>query len=227
MNKKTTFPKSIGIILDGNRRWARERGLPTLEGHRKGLENFVTIAKHAQKVGMEHLVVYAFSTENWNRTKEEVEYLMNLFREMFSEKLDELKEENMRVRVIGQKERFDSDLQEIIKKSEEDTKNAIGLNVWIALSYGGRAEIAQAVSVACKEGDISEESIAKNMWSAGMPDPDIVVRPGGERRISNFLIWQIAYSELFFVDKYWPAFTTDDFDAILKEYEQRERRRGK
>ncbi len=228
MKKNTTVPKCVGIILDGNRRWARERGLPTLEGHRKGFENFVAIARHVQSRGIKHLVVYAFSTENWGRSDKEVSYLLDLFREMLTSKVDELKRDGMRVHVVGQLERFDKDLQIKIEKATEDTKNETGLNVWICLSYGGRAEIAAAAqSVVAKGSEITEDSIAENLWTAGMPDPDIVIRPGGERRLSNFLLWQLAYSELFFIDTYWPAFTESDFDAILNEYEQRERRRGK
>ncbi len=235
MEKNTTtclpavqVPKCIGIILDGNRRWAREHDLPTLEGHRKGFENFVNIARHVQSKGIEHLVVYAFSTENWSRSEEEVSYLMDLFREMLTNKVAELKKDGMRVRVVGQRDRFDENLQRMIIDAEEDTKSEDGLNVWICLSYGARAEIvAAAQSAAAGDEEITEEVLKKHMWTAKMPDPDIVIRPGGESRLSNFLLWQVAYSELFFVDTYWPAFTESDFDAILEEYEQRERRRGK
>ncbi len=181
-----------------------------------------------QSRGVEHLVVYAFSTENLGRSTEEVAYLMDLFREMLTIKVDELKKDGMRVHVVGQRERLDKDLQKMIKDAEVDTKNEKGLQVWICLSYGGRAEIVAAAQSAAAIGEeITEDVLKKHMWTADMPDPDIVIRPGGERRLSNFLLWHVAYSELFFVDTYWPAFTERDFDVILEEYEQRERRRGK
>ena len=224
---KNTITKCVGIILDGNRRWAKERGLPTLEGHRRGFDNFINIAEYVQELGIKHLVVYAFSTENWNRKPEEVVYLMDLFREMLTTKLDDLANKGVRVRIVGQKQRFEKDMQEMIERAEENTKENTGLTAWICLSYGGRAEIVEAARSAAKAGEITESTIAENLWTAGMPDPDIVIRPGGEKRLSNFLLWQVAYSELFFLDTYWPDFSKDDFDAILNEYDERERRRGK
>ena len=217
---------TVGIILDGNRRWARARNLPTLEGYRKGFDNFVQIAKYVQKLGVKHLVVYAFSTENWNRKPEEIAYLMDLFREVFSAKMQELSQEGMRMHIVGQKERFDEDIQHMMKDAEEATQENGGLSVWICLSYGGRAEMVEAARSAAQKREITESTITENLWTAGMPDPDIVIRPGGEKRLSNFLLWQIAYSELFFTDTYWPDFSKDDFDAIVQEYESRQRRHG-
>ena len=229
MNEVTSTPACVGIILDGNRRWAKARGLPQLFGHREGLlKTYKTIAKHAQKRGIRHLVVYMFSTENWNRSEEEVTYLMNLFRESAKEHLKELLAENIRVRFIGQRERFAPDLQKLMDIIETDSAGKTGMTAWIALSYGGRAEITAAAQVLTKQSlPITEESLRKHMWSADMPDPDIVIRTSGEKRLSGFLMWQSAYSELFFTDTLWPDFTKEEFDAILAEFATRERRRGK
>ena len=222
-------PACVGIILDGNRRWAKKRGLSQLIGHREGLLNtYKMIAKHAQKRGVRHLVVYMFSTENWNRSEEEVAYLMDLFRESAKEHIKELLAENIRVRFIGQRERFAPDLQKLMDTVEADSAEKTGMTAWIALSYGGRAEIIAAAQVLAKQSlPITEESLRKHMWSADMPDPDIIVRTSGEKRLSGFLLWQSTYSELFFTDTLWPDFTKEEFDAILAEFALRERRNGK
>ena len=219
----------VGIILDGNRRWAREKGLSTFEGHKKGLHDalFPIVLHASDKVP--HLVVYAFSTENWNRSEEEVTYLMDLFKFFFKKYVNRLSGENIKIRVIGQRDRFSPEIQKLIQEAEEKTKNNTKMTFWIALSYGGRAEILEAVEKACTLGVHvkTEEDFKKLLWTAEMPDPDIVIRTGGEKRLSNFLLWSIAYSELFFLDKYWPDFTEQDFDDILKQYETRQRRRGR
>ena len=219
----------VGIILDGNRRWAKKKGLAQLLGHREGLMNtYKKIAKHAQKRGVQHLVVYMFSTENWNRSEEEVQYLMNLFREAGRDQLKELLAENIRVRFIGQRERFAPDLQKLMDSVEADSAGESGMTAWICLSYGGRAEIvAAAGELAEKSEPITEESLRAHMWSAEMPDPDIIIRTSGEKRLSGFLLWQSAYSELFFTDTLWPDFSPKEFDAILAEFATRERRNGK
>jgi len=215
--------------MDGNRRWAREQKAPTLEGHRVGLlQTFVDCVRWVQEAGVEHLVVYAFSTENWKRTQEEVSYLMDLFGEMFGAKIEDLSKENVRVRFIGDREMFSEKLQQIMRESEEKTSHNDGVTVWVCVSYGGRLEITQAARVLVEKGEsVTENSLREAMWSKGMPDPDLVIRTGGERRLSNFLLWQAAYSELFFTDTYWPAFTKEELHAILKEYAERERRFGK
>ena len=151
---------------------------------------------------------------------------MDLFREELTTKVDELDKEGIRVRIVGQRRRFDKDMQMVIEKAEEKTKRNTGSTVWICLSYGGRAEIVSAANKAAKDGEITEESLQNNLWTTGMPNPDIIIRPGGEKRLSNFLLWQSSYSELFFLDKYWPDFSTDDLDAVLVEYNQIEQRRG-
>jgi undecaprenyl diphosphate synthase len=220
-------PTCIGIIMDGNRRWARERGLPTLEGHRQGYDKLKDVAKWAHDAGIKHLVVYALSTENWNRSEEEVNYLMDLFRTMVEDGVESLKKQNARARFVGDLARFPDDIrQRMAEINAEDTQAE--LDVWISASYGGRLEITEAARTLQKNGyEITEENIRKHMWTAGMPDPDLIIRTSGEQRLSNFLIWQAAYAELFFTDTYWPAFTKDEFNAILKAYVTRERRFGK
>jgi undecaprenyl diphosphate synthase len=223
------IPACMGFILDGNRRWAREHNLPTLEGHRRGFERSRNIITWARKAGVAHVVFYAFSTENWNRAPEEVAYLMDLFEEACDAWMEEAKKGNGRIRFIGQIDRFRPSLQERIRRVEEATKDGAGGTLWVALSYGGRPEILSAVEALLKEGasSVTEESLRAHMWSAEMPDPDIIVRTGGEHRLSNFLTWASVYSELFFIEEYLPAFTKERFDSILKEYADRERRHGR
>lgn len=227
MGELSTIPACIGIILDGNRRWAKERGLPSFEGHRRGMDNVEPIAFAARDLGIKHMVVYAFSTENWNRAKEEVSYLMEIFESMAREGLEKYKDASIAVRFVGQRERFSPGLQALMHDIETKNPENPKLTLWICMSYGGRAEIVQAAQTAVQSNEsITEESLAKHLWTAGMPDPDLIIRTGGEKRISNFLLWQGAYSELFFVEPYWPAFTKSDLEAVLKEYAQRERRMG-
>lgn len=230
MNERTVaVPLCVGIILDGNRRWAKLRGLPKLEGHRVGLlETLKNTVKFVQKKGVKHLAVYMFSTENWNREAAEVSYLMDLFRESIRTQMKELGDENIRIRFAGQRERFSADLQEAMRDVESDTAQNSGITLWCCLSYGGRAEIAAAARAAQAKGEeITEESIARNLWTDGMPDPDIIIRTSGEQRLSGFLTWQSVYSELFFTETKWPDFSEEEFDAILAEFAERERRHGK
>ncbi|MBI2048562.1 MAG: di-trans,poly-cis-decaprenylcistransferase [Parcubacteria group bacterium] len=221
----TKPPQCIGIILDGNRRWAKGKGLPSLEGHRQGAERLRDTARLVRDRGIRHLAVYAFSTENWNRDEKEVSYLMGLFRDIVETHFAELAKEGIRIRFVGQRDRFASDMQELMARVEKDSESNESLTLWVCFSYGGRAEIAAAAQTI--SGDITEESIATHLWTAGMPDPDIVIRTGGEKRLSGFLTWQSIYSELFFVDEYWPDFSEAILDSILSEYAQRERRHGK
>lgn len=217
----------VGIILDGNRRWAKERGLPKLEGHRMGMENVKTVTRIVRDRGIKHLVIYAFSTENWSREATEVSYLMDLFREMVQKQIAELGKEGVRVRFAGQRERFSEDLHRGMDEAEQATAGNTAITLWVCLSYGGRAEIVAAASAAAKEGTITEESLSQHLWTAGMPDPDIIIRTSGEQRLSGFLPWQSVYSELFFLDTFWPDFNKETFDAVLAEFATRERRRGK
>ena len=217
----------VGIILDGNRRWAKERGLPQLEGHRAGTETLKIATRFVRDSGVAHLVVYAFSTENWNRDASEVSYLMNLFRETVQKELRELGKEGVRVRFVGKRERFSANLQQAMDDTEKETQHNGSFTLWVCLSYGGRAEIVAAAQAAAVKGEITEESLAHNLWTTEMPDPDIIIRTSGEKRLSGFLTWQSVYSELFFTDTKWPAFTKKEFDSILAEFAQRERRHGK
>lgn len=222
---ETKPPACIGIILDGNRRWAREHNLPSLEGHRQGVEKLKETARWVRDRGVKHLAVYAFSTENWNRSKEEVSYLLKLFRTVVEEFFGELSKENIRVRFVGEREKFDKETQEAMLRVEEASEKNDGLTLWVCFSYGGRAEIVAAANAA--KGEITEESLNKNLWTSGMPDPDIIIRTGGEKRLSGFLTWQSIYSELFFIDEYWPDFSEKILDKILAEYTIRPRRMGK
>jgi undecaprenyl diphosphate synthase len=222
-------PRAVGIIMDGNRRYARERGLATLEGHRAGLEKIREVTRWAGEAGVKELTLFAFSTENWNRAKEEVGYLMELFAFAFGAWMDELIAEGVRVRFIGQRERASGKLQELMKSAEERSAAGAGITLVIAFSYGGRAEILGAVNALLAEGkrEASEEELRERMWSAGLLDPDLVIRTRGEERLSGFLTWQSVYSELVFTQTYWPAFSKEEFTNILQEYAARERRLGK
>jgi undecaprenyl diphosphate synthase len=217
----------LGFIMDGNRRWAKELGLPTFEGHQKGAEVMRDSVRWVKEAGIPHVVYYAFSTENWKRSKEEVSWLMKLFSEMLEK---QFKEKNIRIRIVGRRKDFDTDLQKQMNELEKysEKNENIETTVWIALSYGGRAEIIEATNRAIRNGkEVTEETFAQLLWTADMPDPDIIVRTGGEKRLSNFMTWRSVYSELLFIDTYWPALTKVEFNGILKEYESRERRGGK
>jgi len=228
MTEVPRVPACIGIILDGNRRWAKENGLPTFEGHRRGMNNVESIAYAARDLGIQHMAVYAFSTENWSRSKEEVSYLMEIFESTIRERLSKFRDEHIAVRFIGQTERFSPSLQGAMRDVEARNPAEPRLTVWVCISYGSRAEIVQAARAAQETNkQISEESLGAHLWTSGMPDPDLIIRTGGEQRLSNFLLWQGAYSELFFLKTHWPAFTKADLEAVLKEYAERERRMGR
>lgn len=219
----------IGFILDGNRRWARERDLPTLEGHRKGYEKLKDVVKWVKEANIPHVVAYGFSTENWNRSEEEVSYLMNFIRKILKEDLEAFRKEGGAVHIVGEKSLFPEDIQKSIDEVHASNPPHASEHLWLALSYGGRPEILAGVNTLLSEGkeNVTEEAFVRALWTADMPDPDIIVRTGGERRLSGFLTWSSVYAELFFVDTYWPAFSKDDFDSILAEYHERERRHGK
>ncbi len=222
-----TSPACIGIILDGNRRWAKAKGIAALEGHTEGLNNLERAVGWVRDAGVEHLVVYAFSTENWSRPQQEVSHLMGLILQVAREQIHRLIEQKVRVQFIGQRERLSADVRAAVEQIEGDSKDG-NFTLWVCLSYGGRAEIVEAARRLQQSGEeITEESFAKNLWSAGMPDPDIIIRTGAAERLSNFLLWQSAYSELFFTDTLWPDFSEAELKRILIEYGTRERRRGK
>ena len=218
--------------MDGNRRWAKSRNLPTLEGHRRGYRNLKEVAGWCKDLGIKHFVVYAFSTENWNRSKEEVSYLMDLFRDMIFKELEWLKKEDVAIHFVGQRERFSKDLQEGMDNLEKETLGGTR-HLYVALSYGGRAEILHAIKRIAREKDergiesLEEKDVADFLWTGKMPDPDIIIRTSGEYRLSGFLAWQSVYSELFFTDTLWPAFTEAEFKDIIKTYGERDRRKGK
>ena len=231
---KENLPVHIAIIMDGNRRWAKEKDLETKQGHKEGAENLKRIAKYANEIGIKYLTVYAFSTENWKRTEEEVGALMFLLKWYLNDLLNSSDLDNVKINVLGDITRLDPGIQKLILKLEDKTKDYTGLKLNIAFNYGGRDEITRAVksiatSVKNNEisvEDINEDLISNNIYTAGMPDPDLLIRPGGEKRISNFLPWQLSYTEFIFTDKYWPDFNRDDLDEALLEYERRNRKFG-
>lgn len=228
MHEEINIPTCIGLIMDGNRRWARERGLSTVEGHRKGYDLLKDLIDWTRELRVKNLVVYAFSTENWERSTEEVSYLMELFKTGIRELEERSSDKNVNFRFIGQRERFSSELQEEMARIEAKAVDNPELTVWLALSYGGRAEIIAAVNEAVRHGgEVTEASFSNLLWSAGMPDPDLIIRTSGEERLSNFLPWQSVYSELFFTKTYWPDFSKEEFQGIVEAYGNRKRRKGK
>lgn len=227
-------PAHIAIILDGNGRWAKAKGLPRKAGHVQGAKNVEKICEEAYKLGVQYLTVYAFSTENWNRPQEEVDALMQLLRNYMKTCLKTAAKNNMCVRVIGDKTRLDEDIRASIASLEEASKNNTGLHFQIALNYGSRDEITRAVKEVAKRvaaGELSaeavtEETIEKELDTAGIPDPDLLIRTSGEQRISNYLLWQLAYAEFYFTSVPWPDFTKDELVKAIEAYEHRDRRYG-
>ena len=222
------IPRHIAIIMDGNRRWAKRRLLPIGYGHKKGFDTFVSIADACGKMGVEYLTVYAFSTENWSRSAEEVDTLTGIIKDSVSSYIPKLTENNMRLRVLGEMHRFDKETQKALTDSITASQNNTGLNVNICLSYGGRADITAAVNklLASGKNEVTEKDITENLYTAGMPEPELMIRTGGEIRISNFLLWQCAYSEMYFTDELWPDFNADSLMDAVKWYSGRQRRFG-
>lgn len=229
-----SFPKHIAIIMDGNRRWARQKKMPIKLGHKVGADTLEKIAKYANKIGIQYLTVYAFSTENWNRSEEEVSALMLLLQtyiDDFSKKADL---ENIKINVIGDLTKLSERLQKSIDKCVKRTINNTGLILNIAFNYGGRAELVKAAreialeveknKISAKE--ITEETIERHLYTAGMPEPDLMIRTSGEIRTSGFLMWQMVYTEFLFMDKYWPDFEEADLDFAIAEYQKRNRKFG-
>ena len=223
-------PRHVAIIADGNRRWARERGLPVLAGHVQGIEAIRPVVRRARDRGVETLSVYTFSTENWGRPEDEVAGLFNLIDGAVRQYTDELIEEGVRVQVIGRLHQAPSDVQRSIRAAQDRTRGGEAITLNICFNYSGRAEIVDAaralVAARADPNAIDESHFAEHLYTAGQPDVDLVIRTGGDQRTSNFLLWQAAYAELIFCAKYWPDFTADDFDNALAEYERRERRFG-
>ena len=226
-------PNHIAIILDGNGRWAKKRGMPRSFGHVKGCENLEDICEVAKELGVKYLTVYAFSTENWKRSKEEVDGLMKLFRNYLKKCIKISQKNNMRVKVIGDITAFDSDIQESIEKLEDFSKDFTDLHFQIALNYGSRDEITRAVNRMLEdqkagklETPVSQDTISDYLDTAGIPDPDLMIRTSGELRLSNYLLWQLAYSEFYFTDVPWPDFKKEELVKSIEKYNERDRRYG-
>ncbi|MEG1426506.1 MAG: isoprenyl transferase [Oscillospiraceae bacterium] len=226
------LPEHIGIIMDGNGRWAKKRGLPRTAGHTAGAANFRTITKYASTIGIKYLTVYAFSTENWNRPQDEVSALMSLFHDYLEEALRDFMDENIRVRFIGDTSKFPEDLVALIKRVEEASAPKTGMVLNLAMNYGGRAEIVLAAqklvdqAAAGKTVTVTEQLLGEALYTGGQPDPDLIIRPSGEQRISNFLLWQCAYSEFVYFDILWPDFKKNHLDAAIEIFQGRKRRFG-
>ena len=226
-------PNHIAIILDGNGRWAKSKGMPRSYGHVKGCENLEDICEVAKELGVKYLTVYAFSTENWKRSKEEVEGLMKLFRNYLKKCIKISKKNNMRVKIIGDPSAFDEDIQQSIRELEEFSKDFDDLHFQIALNYGSRDEITRAVNRMLEDqkkgiliGEVTEETISSYLDTAGIPDPDLLIRTSGELRLSNYLLWQLAYTEFYFTDVPWPDFKKKELVKAIEKYNERDRRYG-
>ena len=225
----------IAIIMDGNGRWAKKRGMPRSYGHKKGAENVVNITRSMKDSGVKYLTLYAFSTENWQRSEDEVQALMELLNNYLDNEFQEIMENDVKIVFIGERYMLSKALQQKIQFVEDKSKNNKSLTLCIALSYGSRQEILATVKKISKlvkngdlsEDDISQETISSLLYTKDIPDPDILIRTSGEQRISNYLLWQIAYTELFFTDTLWPDFSKNELDEIIKKYSNRERRYGK
>ena len=226
-------PRHIAIILDGNGRWAKKRGLPRTAGHMAGAETFRRIATYCKNIGVEYLTVYAFSTENWKRPEEEVGTIMKLLGRYLDEAIRTMEKDHIRMKVFGELARLSPQLREMVDRTDEISQHYRGFQANICLNYGGRDEIvhaarryAQDYAAGKVQGELSEEQFGNYLYSAGIPDPDLLIRPGGEMRISNFLLWQCAYAEFYFTDVLWPDFTPEELDKAIAEFNRRDRRYG-
>ena len=226
------IPRHIAIILDGNGRWAKKRALPRKAGHLVGSETFRSIATYCKEIGVEYLTVYAFSTENWKRPEDEVKGIMKLLDKYLHEAIRDMQKKQIRLKVFGDVSRLSPSLRELIARTDEISQGIEGFQANVCINYGGRAEIVRAAQryaqdyAQGKAGELTEESFSDYMYSAGIPDPDLLIRPGGEYRLSNFLLWQCAYSEFYYTDVLWPDFTPEDLDKAIEEYNHRDRRFG-
>lgn len=228
------LPVHVGIIMDGNGRWAKKRGLPRSAGHSAGAQTFRKIARYCSNIGIRYLTVYAFSTENWRRPKAEIDALMKLFKEYMLEALRDFKDDSIILRFIGDRSAFSKELLELMEENENESKDRDGMVLNIAMNYGGRDELVKAVTSIARDirvgqlepEDVSEQLISDRLYTKGEPDPDLIIRPSGEYRTSNFLLWQSAYSEYVIMDILWPDFKESDLDAALIEYARRNRRFG-
>ena len=232
--EEENLPKHIAIIMDGNRRWAKSKNIPVSFGHKEGAKTLEKIVRYANKIGIKYITVYAFSTENWKRTTEEVTALMNLFQSYLDDYSKRADSENIKVKIIGNRQGLSEKMQKSIEKCMERTKDNTGITFNIALNYGGRDEITNAVKQIAEKiqnkeiniEDITEQMISDNLYTAKQPDPDLLIRTSGELRLSNFLPWQLAYTEFLFVDKNWPDFNEKDLDDAIEVYKSRNRKFG-
>ena len=231
--ERSGLPRHIAIILDGNGRWAKKRGLPRTAGHAVGAETFRKIATYCKNIGVEYLTVYAFSTENWKRPPEEVKTIMKLLKNYLQEAIDTMERDHIKMKVLGDVSELSDELRDMVERTNEISRRYEGFQANICLNYGGRAEIVNAARryaedlAAGRTDGLTEEGFSSYLYSAGIPDPDLLIRPGGETRLSNFLLWQCAYSEFYFTDVLWPDFTPDELEKALAEFKRRDRRFGK
>jgi len=223
------IPKHIAIIMDGNGRWAKLRGLPRVFGHREGAKTVEKIIKFAKEIGIKYLTLYAFSTENWNRPKEEIEAIMSLLVEYINTKVPSLIEDNIKLKFMGRRENLPDMILKTIEEGEEKTKNCTGMDLIIALNYSGRAEIIDAVNkiLKSKKKELTEKDFKNYLYIPDLPEPDLLIRTSGEQRISNFMLWQMAYTEFYFTQVLWPDFDEDEFLKALYDFQSRERRFGR
>ena len=228
------IPRHIAIILDGNGRWAKRRGLPRTAGHAVGAETFRKIATYCKDIGVEYLTVYAFSTENWKRPEGEVKTIMRLLNKYLQEAIDTMERDKIRMKIFGDLNALTEEQRELVRKTDEISQRYEGFQANICLNYGGRDEIVHAarryaadLAAGKAEGELTEEQFGSYLYSAGIPDPDLLIRPGGEQRISNFLLWQCAYAEFYFTDVLWPDFSPQELDKAIAEFQRRDRRYGK
>lgn len=228
MNNHTADITCVGIVMDGNRRWAKAHGVSTLEGHTEGYRRLQDVVRWARAAGIPHVAAYAFSTENWKRSEEEVGNMMKLFGSVLKNEMGTMFEERVRVRFVGDLSRFSDELQKLMAETEKATGQEYDITLHLLVSYGGRAEIVAAANALLSEGatSVTEDSFAQKLWTYPMPDPDLVIRTGARKRLSNFLPWQSVYSELFFSDSFWPDFTKEEFEQYLAEYHARKRSFG-
>ena len=228
MSEQKSIPQHVAIIPDGNRRWAKQQGLPTLQGHKRGAVVLRDVSLYAFDQGVKIVTAYIFSTENWSRSKDEVDYLMKLVPAVFEKYIADFKKREVRIHWLGSRDGLSAQCLKIVERAVEETKHFTKGDFGLCFNYGGRQEIIDAVRnlIAQHPEEITEETFQSALYAPELPDVDLLVRTSGEQRISNFQLWQTAYAELVFIDKYWPSMTTDDIDDVLHEYQQRQRRHG-
>ena len=233
-SEKLILPTHIAVIMDGNRRWAKNKNLPSMFGHKEGVQALKKITRYANDLGIKYLTVYAFSTENWNRKKDEVDFLMYLIQEAIQNEFEEMHQNNVKLNVIGFYEDLPKPLPQVLNNAIERTKNNTGLNLQVAINYGSQAEIIHAIKEITKQvvnknlniEDITSDLVTANLLTKHIPDPDLLIRTGGEQRISNYLLWQCAYTEFYSTDALWPSFDSKELDKAIEEFNKRQRRYG-